>query len=86
MAAGFSPALSDWIGWLGAALIIGAFMGVQLRKVDTTRLRYSMVNAVGAALILVSLYYDFNSSAFVVEVFWLGVSLFGIWQYLRRPR
>ena len=36
------------------------------------------MNAAGALLVLVSLLYAFNLSAFVMEVAWLAVSIYGI--------
>ena len=44
----------------------------------------SLLNAIGAALILVSLYFDFNFPSVVVEFFWLLISLFGIGKWLWR--
>ena len=41
-----------------------------------------MLNAAGALLIIVSLIFDFNLSAFVIEVFWLLISLLGLWRSL----
>ena len=37
----------------------------------------------GAALILLSLAFDFNLSAFLMEAFWLGISLFGLTRRMR---
>lgn len=45
---------------------------------------YSVANAVGAALVLYSLYYDFNLPAFMIESFWLLISLYGLGRSLRR--
>jgi len=46
-----------------------------------------VLNAVGAALIAVSLLVDFNLSAFLIEVFWVAISLIGIqrWWRARHP-
>jgi len=47
-------------------------------------LTYSALNAAGAGLILISLYYAFNFPSFIVEFFWLLISLFGIGKSLLR--
>lgn len=39
---------------------------------------YSVLNALGALLILISLVYNFNAPSFVIECFWLAISLTGI--------
>jgi multidrug transporter EmrE-like cation transporter len=75
--------LHELIGTLGAALIVVTYLLIQLRRIDVSDVRYSLLNATGAALILYSLTVDFNLSAFVIEAFWLLISLVGIIQVLR---
>jgi hypothetical protein len=77
--------LYDWLGSLGALLIVGSYLLLQLERVDPKQLSYSLANAIGAALIIVSLVFDFNLSALIVESFWLAVSVFGIARSLLRP-
>lgn len=74
----------DIVGTLGVAIIIITYVLLQIERVRSEQLIYSLLNAVGAALILVSLYFDFNFPSLVVEFFWLLISLFGIGKYLRR--
>jgi hypothetical protein len=72
----------DILGTLGVAVIIVTYILLQIGRLKSGKLAYSLLNAVGAALILVSLYYSFNFPSFVVEFFWLLISLFGIGKYL----
>jgi hypothetical protein len=72
----------DLIGSIGVAVIIITYIFLQLGKIESKNPLYSILNAVGASLIIFSLYFDFNFSAFVVEFFWLLISLFGIGRYL----
>lgn len=74
----------DILGTLGVAVIIVTYVLLQIEKVRSDSLYYSLLNAVGASLIIVSLYFKFNFPAFVVEFFWLLISLFGIGKYLLR--
>ncbi len=76
----------DIVGTLGVAVIIITYVLLQIERVRSDQLGYSLLNAVGAALILVSLYFDFNLPSVVVEFFWLLISLFGIGKYLWRGR
>ncbi|MBA3354083.1 MAG: hypothetical protein H0U23_16960 [Blastocatellia bacterium] len=76
----------DVIGTLGVAVIIITYVLLQIERVRSDQLIYSLLNAFGAALILVSLYFDFNFPSLVVEFFWLLISLFGIGKYLWRGR
>lgn len=81
-----SYAWYDIIGTLGVAVIIGTYVLLQTEKLRSDTIGYSMLNAIGAALILVSLYFDFNFPSFVVEFFWLLISLFGISKYIVKNR
>jgi len=74
----------DILGTLGVAVIILAYILLQLGRVKSEQLAYSLLNAAGASFILVSLYYSFNFPSFIVEFFWLLISLFGIGKYLLR--
>ena len=71
----------DILGTVGVAVIIVTYVLLQLGKVRSEQPIYSLLNAVGATLILISLYFDFNFPSFVVEFFWLLISLFGIGKY-----
>lgn len=80
-------AINDLVGNLGVILIIGSYLLLQLGKLPATGLAYSVSNMLGAAFILVSLYFEFNMSAFLVEVFWLLISLVGLGRiYLEKRR
>jgi hypothetical protein len=76
----------DILGTLGVAIIIITYVLLQLERIRSQHLLYSLLNAIGALLILVSLYYSFNFPSFVVEPFWLLISLFGIGKYLLRKK
>ena len=76
----------DAIGSIGVGIIILTYIFLQLEKVRSDALIYSLLNAVGASLIIVSLVYSFNFSAFIVEFFWLIISLFGIGKYFLKKK
>lgn len=72
----------DIVGTLGTACIIITYVLLQIGRIRSEQLAYSLLNALGATLIIVSLYFNFNFPAFIVEFFWLLISLFGIAKYL----
>ena len=74
----------DLAGNLGVLLIVGSYLWMQLGRISGQSLAYSAINAVGAALILVSLYFKFNLSAVIIETFWLVISLAGMLLSRRR--
>jgi hypothetical protein len=73
----------DLVGNVGVALILGTYFALQIGRLDARRVPYSLLNALGAGSITVSLLFDFNLSAFVVEAAWVAVSLFGLWRAMR---
>ena len=75
----------DLVGNFGVALILGTYFALQLGRLDSKSIAYSALNALGAGSITVSLLFDFNLSAFVVEAAWVAVSLFGLTRAVRRP-
>ncbi len=79
-------AWDDIVGTVGVTLIIVTYVLLQIERIRSDHLLYSLLNAAGAAMILISLYYSFNFPAFVVESFWLLISLFGIGKYVLRTR
>lgn len=72
--------LSDLVGFIGVLLIVVAYLLLQLDKLPSSSPRYSLLNAGGALLIMVSLIFAFNLSAFIVEAFWFLISLLGLWR------
>lgn len=73
----------DLFGNIGVVLILGSYLWIQAGRTTVDDLSYSVVNGVGATLILVSLLKDFNLSAFIVEAAWIAVSVFGAIRILR---
>ena len=76
----------DLAGNVGVAMMVGAYLLLQMGKLRINDLSYSLTNAVGAVLVLISLAYSFNLSAFLVEAFWLLISLFGLIKFLTTGR
>ncbi len=71
----------DILGTVGVAVIILTYVLLQLERIRSNQLSFSLLNAAGASSVLVSLYFSFNFPAFVVEFFWLLISLFGSAKY-----
>jgi len=75
--------LFDFLGNVGVVIMIVAYLLLQLNRLDSSSLAYSLLNAFGAGLVILSLSVNFNLSAFIMEAFWILISLIGIYQYLR---
>ncbi len=70
----------DLAGFVGVVLIVIAYLLLQLNKLPSSAPAYSLLNAIGAFLVMVSLVFDFNLSAFLMEAFWFLISLFGLFR------
>jgi hypothetical protein len=68
----------DWAGLLGVVAILIAYFLLQAGRLRGDALTYQLMNAFGALAVLLSLLYAFNLSAFVMELAWLVVSIYGI--------
>ena len=68
----------DLVGNIGVLLMVIAYLLLQLKKLSSSALSYLLLNAVGAILVMTSLMFRFNLSAFLMEAFWLLISLYGL--------
>lgn len=78
--------LPDLIGLTGVALILIAYFALQTERIDAEDWRFSAINGLGAILIMISLYFTFNLASFVIEIFWLIISLYGLWKAWKRRK
>lgn len=72
------------VGLIGVGLILMAYLLLQIEKLKSEDLTYSLLNLAGAACILISLTFEWNLPSFVVETFWLGISVYGIVKFFRK--
>jgi hypothetical protein len=73
----------DFVGNVGVVVLVITYLMLQLNKLRSDGLAYSALNAIGAGLIVISLVFDFNLSALIIEVFWVLISFVGIFRYFR---
>lgn len=78
--------IHDIVGMAGVILIVVAYFLLQIGRMKSDSLSFSVSNAVGAALILFSLFFEFNAPAFLIEFFWLLISIIGVVRYLARRK
>jgi membrane-associated HD superfamily phosphohydrolase len=77
----------DMVGNVGVLLMVIAYLLLQLEKLSSSTISYLLLNTVGAILVIMSLRFRFNLSAFFMEAFWLLISLYGLSKTLfSRPK
>ncbi len=72
--------LYNIIGSIGVLLILVSYLLLQLRMLSLQGKTYSVMNALGALMILYSLFFDVNIPSIIIESFWLLISIFGIYK------
>jgi len=73
----------DLLGNTGVVMVIGTYFALQTGRMSINDRVYSLLNAMGAVLILMSLMIDFNLSSFIIEIVWFSISVYGLMR--RRP-
>ena len=78
---------ADIIGNIGVVCFLLAYFLLQGGKVLYSGLVYLGLNLAGSLLLLISLWIEWNLSAFLLEAAWALISMYGIYKhiYLRKP-
>jgi hypothetical protein len=76
----------DTAGVIGSIIVIVAYFGTQAGWLGAHDPRFAWANLIGAALIIVSLTAAWNLAAFVMEVFWIVISVFGLARHYASKR
>lgn len=76
----------DLVGNIGVFMVVMAFYLLQTERLNSRDIRYSLLNLTGAVLLLISLLFNWNLSSVIIELFWIAISLIGIFKHLTRKR
>ena len=73
----------QWLGFAGMICIVVAYFLLQLGVYDIQALQYQLLNLIGAIALIISLLVHFNLGSFLIEVFWILITLYGVFKTLR---
>lgn len=76
----------DLVGNVGVLLMVIAYLLLQIEKLSSSAVSYLLLNVAGAMMVIISLASRFNLSAFLMEAFWLLISLYGLTKPLLAKR
>lgn len=79
----FNVWMDQWhnlVGGIGVIMVLGAYFMLQSGRMDVRHWPFSLLNALGSLLILLSLAVDYNLPAVLIEAFWLLISVYGLWR------
>ena len=75
------------IGWVGTALVIGAyFLLVALKKETKDSLSYQVMNLVGALFLGVNLFWQHSWPAFTLQAIWASIAIVSLVRRGSPPR
>ena len=78
--------LSDIGGVVGVLMMLAAYALAQLGRMKVDQLPSLLMNLIGSLLVLASLMFKFNLSAFLMEAAWAVVALFGLVKLVLKKR
>ncbi len=73
--------LYDLVGLAGVLLYVGSYGALQLGRLDGNSISYCVLNGFAAALVLISLYKNFNLASALIQVVWITVSVVGVYRH-----
>ena len=74
----------DIIGIIGVAIVIITYFLLQINKISSEALSYSLFNIIGSSLIVLSLLEHWNLASFLIEMCWIMISFIGVFKYFKR--
>ena len=75
---------SDIVGVIGTIMLILAYLLLQAGHFKSNGWTYLYMNLFAAIFILFSLCFHFNLASFIIEIFWIAISIYGIIKKKRR--
>jgi paired small multidrug resistance pump len=71
----------DWAGYIGVVLVLLAYLLLQIHKLRGNGLAYQLMNILGALGVILSLVFGLgpiNWPAFLMELAWVVIGVFGV--------
>jgi len=75
--------IADIIGSIGVFFVVIAYFLLQINKLNTKNISFSILNAIGSLMILYSLFDNWNLASVMIESFWIIISFIGIYNSLK---
>lgn len=63
--------------------VVFAYFLLQTERHKITSLTYQVLNLIGAILLLISLFVHFNLGSFIIEIFWIAITIYGMYKNLK---
>jgi hypothetical protein len=74
------------VGWVGAVLVLGAYVLVSMGKLSGNSPAFQWMNALGAAFFVLNTWWHGAIPSMVLNIIWSGIGFFALWRLWRRRR
>ena len=74
------------VGWLGAALILGAYAMLTAGRMKADSPVYQWMNVIGAAGFVINSGYNGAVPSAALNVAWVAIGVFALWRIARRRK
>jgi hypothetical protein len=72
------------LSFLGALLILVAYIAHQMDWMDSRRPLYNILNAIGSGILGYMAFFPFRLGFVFLELTWVGISIYAMFRYSRR--
>ncbi len=76
----FLNQIANGVGIVGVIIILMAYFLLQSKRIASEGVFYSLMNLIGASLVLYSLIIDWNTPAVIMETVWIVISVFALFK------
>lgn len=76
----------QFIGIIGMLCVVVAYSLSQLEKLHHDSWLYLWLNLLGAIFLIISLLVHFNLGSFIIEVFWIFITIFGMYKTYKKGK
>ncbi|WP_327754240.1 hypothetical protein VVT58_03020 [Sphingobium sp. SJ10-10] len=78
--------LVEAVGWLGAILVLGAYILVSMGRLSGASPAFQWMNALGAAFFVLNTWWHGAIPSMVLNIIWSGIGFAALWRIRRVAR
>lgn len=78
--------IANIIGLIGVVTVLSAYILLQLQRLDPYGFLYSFLNFSSSAMVLFSLYFEWNLPSAIIETIWALISFYGLYRALSKKK
>ena len=76
----------ELVGWLGAVLVLGAYILVSTGRLSSESSAFQGMNALGAAFFVLNTWWHGAIPSMVLNIIWSGIGFAALWRIRRVAR